>query len=116
MVEQLEHFQFSKDFDRTINLPLFLEELPKIVLGENDGPSDLAKGHLLLRPAGPDAQVPLLEIKFVLGYQPIAQMVIDFVHPLFSSLQQEHACTRLWPPNSGLDPEGARPRQKSCFR
>jgi hypothetical protein len=68
----LEHFQFSKNFDRSVHFRVQLEKLPQIVFRENDGPGNLAKRNILAGPPGTDLLVPLLQVKFVPGDEPIA--------------------------------------------
>src|SRR5215469_13981665 len=83
LIQPFEHLNLAKHFYRTLKCSFLLDELPKVLFGQNNRPNELAERDMLQSTAGTDLQVPCFHIPLVLGHQPIAQMPVDLKDALF---------------------------------
>jgi hypothetical protein len=77
-----QQFEFAHDLDRAVHHGFALQELPKVLLGENDGLDHFAERYALPCASQTDFAVAMLDVEFVLPQQPLAQVAVDFVNTL----------------------------------
>src|SRR5205807_1143362 len=73
-LEQFQQFKVAKDLRRAVHSRLPVNELPEVLLGQNDGPHKFAQGHSLRRPASANLPVAALKFNLSLAQQPFPKM------------------------------------------
>ena len=80
LIQELPEFLCTKYLDRVIDCRLSFQELPEVLLGENNGPDQLAERHSLSGATAPNHRVTMLDVFLFSFQQPIAQLMVDFIH------------------------------------
>src|SRR5271170_56862 len=63
LIQQLFNFEFSRDLRWPVQNRLSFQEVPKVFLGQDDRPDELAQGHALAGALGTNLQVSLLDVQ-----------------------------------------------------
>src|SRR6266576_7232253 len=79
LVQQPEQLQFTEDVVQSAVDALPVQKRPEMLLREQEGPGQSRERYPLVRPAGTESFVDLLDVLLRLGKQPFAEIAIDFV-------------------------------------
>src|SRR5690242_6937773 len=79
LIQELPQLLGAEYFDRAIDRRLSLEELPEILLGENNSPDQLAERDSLSGATDPDCRVAMLDVFLFSLQKPVAQLMVDFI-------------------------------------
>src|SRR5271165_7370248 len=63
LIQQLFYFEFAGDFRGAVQNRLPFQEVPKVFLGQDDRPDELAQRHALSGALGANLQVSLLDVQ-----------------------------------------------------